>query len=214
MPWTYGNTLKTDYGNRIVVWSDSREHHCRIWRIQEYFLVGSADYIYARIWGQSTNTCFSKHLYGDTIHEIWVYESMIYCQQRGFFQIFFFAWYRTPILRAILPLRYLICSPNFKCWSTTIPTNLVCGVFSIFTLSTIRSLFNVILHRDFLNILKWVFFKFKESLFILNQCTTLQISVFICRINSFGFLPEMNIFESSANRSGNNTLDTQAMSLI
>ena len=59
-----------------------------------------------------------------------------------------------------------------------------------------------------------VFFRFSDSLFILNHSITFVISVFINLIRSSGFFPDRNIFESSAKNRENITSETFARSFI
>ena len=52
------------------------------------------------------------------------------------------------------------------------------------------------------------FFTLSINLFISNHSSTFSISVFIVSINAVGFLPDKNMFESSAKSKLNNRKDT------
>ena len=119
-----------------------------------------------------------------------------------------------PIPRNIFPLLYLTCASNVKCWSTITPKNFVWLVLLMTTLSIIKSLFRAIWPLFLRNSMKCVFFRFKESLLVFSQSTTLIISPFMICTRSSGFLMDTNIFESSARKSENRTLDTLARSLM
>ena len=66
----------------------------------------------------------------------------------------------------------------------------------------------------FLNIMKWVFFTFKDNLLMFNQSMIFIISLFICSISLSRHFPERNRFESSANKRRNKTSETLDRSLI
>ena len=82
---------------------------------------------------------------------------------------YFFALYKIPIPRDILPLMWFICDSKVRWLSTITPRNLVWFDILIFSLSTTRSLSMWIFPLRFLNIMKWVFFKFKDNLLMFNQ---------------------------------------------
>ena len=119
-----------------------------------------------------------------------------------------------PIPRDIFPLIYLTCASNVKCWSTITTKNFVWLVRLMTTLSIIKSLFKAIWPPFLRNSMKCVCFRFNESLLGFSQSTTLIISSFMICTRSSGFLPDTNIFESSAKKSENRILDTLAGSLM
>ena len=88
------------------------------------------------------------------------------------------------------------------------------STYWFFSLSTTRSLSMWIFPLRFLNIMKWVFFKFKDYLLMFNQSMIFIISLFICSISLSRHFPERNKFESSANRRRNKTSETLDRSLI
>ena len=108
----------------------------------------------------------------------------------------------------------LQCSSNVRCWSTNTPKNFVWVFISIFMSSINSSCSKLSFCRDFLNIMKCVFLRLRDNLLILSQSTTFTISVFIFITKSSEFFPEINILESSANKSENITSDALARSLI
>ena len=103
---------------------------------------------------------------------------------------------------------------NDRFWSIITPRNFVFSAMPILILLIVRSADSDILARFLWNTMKCVLFKFKDSLFICSQSTTLTISSFIILIRSSGFFPNENIFESSAKSKVNNLLDTLHKSLM
>ena len=115
---------------------------------------------------------------------------------------------------ANFPFMNLQCSSNVRCWSTNTPTDFVWDFISILMSSMSNSFSKWIFCRGFLNIMKWVFLRLRDNLLILSQSTTFTISAFIFMTKSSGFLPVINMLETSANRSENMTSDALARSLM
>ena len=119
-----------------------------------------------------------------------------------------------PILRDIFPLIYLTCDLNVKCWSTTTPKNFVWLVLMMTTSLITKLLLRAIWPLRLRKIMKCVFLRFNDSLLVFSQPTTLIIFSFMIFTRSSGFLPDTNIFDSSAKKSENRTLDILARSFM
>ena len=113
-----------------------------------------------------------------------------------------------PIPRDIFPLIYLTYDSNVKCWST-----ITLNVYDWSYWWPRHQLPSYYLGQSGPSVYEksWrVFLRFNESLLVFSQSTTLIISSFMIFTRSSGFLPDTNIFESSAKKSENRTLDTLA----
>ena len=149
--------------------------------------------------------------YGNTICIIRINKCIVHGQQCWIIEVFFYL-YKIPIPRDILPLMWVIFISKVAVHHYSQKLGMV--DILIFSLSTTRSLSMWIFPLRFLNIMKWVFFKFKDNLLMFNQSIIFFISFFICSITLSGHLPERNRFESSAKRRRNKTSETLDRSLI
>ena len=124
------------------------------------------------------------------------------------------ALHNIPIPLEIFPLTYFACSPHFKESSIMIPKNFVDFTCAICCPLIINDCVRLASFRCLRNNTKWVLSVFKVSLLALNQSMTFIISVFIVLTRSLGSSPDIERFESSANKILNKTLETFARSLM